>query len=305
MKALRDSTEHAGDGALLRQRMDEDGYVFIRGAIDPELIRTVRADVLGALRKAGWIAANGTLRPLVKGQEDPRYWTGFGGVQSLESFHQVAYDDQLSAIMSALIDPDMFPWPAKAPYMIWPERLAGPAGRSAGAHQEGVRWSPDVLSTWISIGWTPIEKGSLTVLPGSQRLGYLPGYGYGQFEFGPDWVTSPFDPGDFIAFHNFTLHGSLPNLTDSLRLSCTVKWQSARFPAPEEAALPVRYPGVPGWDCLTKGWSTKRWITPPVNVTFTPKPPAEPSAPPSPAGSAGRGNTQVPSGTAPGNGASD
>jgi phytanoyl-CoA dioxygenase PhyH len=277
VKALRDSTAQAGDSELLRQRMHEDGYVFVRGVIDPELIRKVRADVIDVLRKAQWIAANGTLQPLVKGQEDPRYWTGFAGVQSLESFHQIAYDDQLSAIMSALIGPDMFPWPAKAPYMIWPERLAGPAGRSAGAHQEGVRWSPDVLSTWISLGWTPIEKGSLTVLPGSQRLGYLPGYGYGQFEFGPEWATSPFDPGDFIAFHNFTLHGSLPNLTDSLRLSCAIKWQSAHLPAPAEAALPVRHPGVPGWDSLTKGWSSTQWITPPANATFTAKPPPQPS----------------------------
>ncbi len=272
MKALRDSTRQASDSDVLRQRMHEDGYVFVRGVIDPELIRRVRADVLDVLRKAQWIAADGTLQPLVKGQEDPRYWTGFGGVQSLESFHQLAFDSQISAIMTALIGSDMFPWPGKAPYMIWPERLGGPGGRHAGPHQEGVRWSRDVLSTWISIGWTPIEKGPLAVLPGSHRLGYLPGYGYGQFEFGPDWVTSPFEPGDIIVFHNFTLHGSLPNQTDSLRLSCAFKWQSASFPAPNEAVLPVRHPGVPGWNLLTSGWSSTRWITPPANATFTSTP---------------------------------
>lgn len=277
MKALRDSTQQAGDRDQLRLRMHDDGYVFIRGVIDSELIRRVRSDVLDVLRAAQWIAADGTLQPLVNGQEDLRYWTGFGGVQSLESFHQIAYDSQISAIMSALIGPDMYPWPAKAPYMIWPERLAGPGGRHAGPHQEGVRWSPDVLSTWISIDRTPVEKGPLTVLPRSQRLGYLPGYGYGQFEFGPDWATSPFEPGDIIVFHNFTLHGSLPNLTDSLRLSSTVKWQSARLPAPEEGSLPVRHPRVPGWDTLTSGWSTTRWITPPANAVFTAKPPAGPN----------------------------
>jgi Phytanoyl-CoA dioxygenase (PhyH) len=276
VKALRDSTQQAGDGELLRLRMHEEGYVFIRGVIDRELIRTVQAGVLDVLRQARWIAPDDTLQPLAGGQEDPRYWAGFGGVQSLESCHQIAYDRTLSTIMSALIGPDMYPWPGKAPYMIWPERLAGPGGRRAKAHQEGVRWSPDVLSTWISIGRTPIEKGPLTVLPGSQRLGYLPGYGYEQFEFGPEWLTSPFDPGDVIVFHNFTLHGSLPNLTDSLRLSCAFKWQSARYPAPEEAALPVRHPGVPGWDALTKGWSSTRWITPPPGATFTPDPPEQP-----------------------------
>jgi ectoine hydroxylase-related dioxygenase (phytanoyl-CoA dioxygenase family) len=279
VKALRDSTRQASDGELLRLRMREEGYVFIRGVIDPELIRKVRADVLDVLREARWIAADGALQPLAGGQEDPRYWAGFGGVQSVESFHQLAYDSRIAAIMSALIGADVYPWPAKAPYMIWPERLAGPGGRHAGPHQEGVRWSPDVLSTWISIGRTPIEKGPLAVLPGSQRLGYLPGYGYGQFEFGPDWATSPFEPGDIIVFHNFTLHGSLPNQTDALRLSCAIKWQSARYPAPEEGARPVRHPGVPGWDSLTARWSSTKWITPPANATFTRNPPKQPGAP--------------------------
>lgn len=279
MKALRDSTQQADDGAVLRLRMQEEGYVFIRGVIDPKLIRTVQTDVLNVLRKAQWIAPDDTLQPLAGGHEDPRYWAGFGGVQSLESFHQLAYDSGLCEIMSALIGPDMFPWPGKAPYMIWPERLAGPGGKHAGPHQEGVAWSRDVLSTWISIGRTPVEKGPLAVLPGSQRLGYLPGYGYGQFEFGPGWVTSPFEPGDIIVFHNFTLHGSLPNLTDTLRLSCAFKWQSARYPAPADASLPVRHPGVPGWDALTKGWSSTRWITPPANATFTCNPPDRASKP--------------------------
>jgi hypothetical protein len=262
--------------------MHEEGYVFIRGAIDSELIRQVRADVIDVLRKAQWITSDESLRPLVNGQEDPRYWAGFGGVQSLESFHKMAYDGGITAIMSALIGPEMYPWPGKAPYMIWPERLGGPGGKHAGPHQEGVTWSPDVLSTWISIDPTPIEKGPLAVLPGSQRLGYLPGYGYGQFEFGPGWATGPFEPGDVIVFHNFTLHGSLPNQTDTLRLSCAFKWQSARYPAPADAALPVRHPGVPGWDSLTRGWSSKRWITPPANATFTRNPPEQPPAVQSP-----------------------
>jgi hypothetical protein len=277
VKAMRDSTKQAGDGELLRARLREDGYVLIRGVIDSELIRKVRADVLDVLRKAQWIAPDGALRPLIDGQEDPRYWAGFAGVQALESFHQIAYDARISAIMSALVGPEMYPWPGKAPYMIWPERLNSPGLNHARPHQEGVRWSPDVLSTWISIGQTPVEQGALAVLPKSQSLGYLRGYGYGQFDFGPDWATTGFEPGDIVVFHNFTLHGSLPNQTDTLRLSCAFKWQSARYPAPEEAALPVRHPGVPGWDSLTEGWSSKRWITPPANATFSRNPPAQPS----------------------------
>lgn len=278
MKEMRDSTHHAADGQALRTRMDADGYLLIRGVLDADLIGTVRSDVLGALRRAEWIAEDGSLRPLIGGDEDPRYWAGFAGVQALESFHQMAFDPILSSIMSALIGPDMFPWPGKAPYMIWPEELAGPGGSHAQPHQEGVRWSRDVLSTWISIGRTPVEQGALAVLPGTNTLEYLPGYAYGAYEFGPEWATTGFEPGDVVIFHNFTLHGSLPNRMDTMRLSCAFKWQSARFPAPEEASLPVRYPGVPGWDSLTKGWSSRRWITPPKGVVFTPKPPPRDAA---------------------------
>lgn len=272
MRAMRDSTQDAAEPEALRARMAEEGYALIRGVIDPGLVATVRAEVIEALRGAGWIAADGALLPLDDGQQDPRYWAGFAAVQALEPFHQMAFDPALAAIMTVLIGPDMFCWPGKAPYMIWPERLAGPGGRHARPHQEGVRWSRDVLSTWISIGRTPVEQGGLAVLPGTQYLEYLDGYGYGQYDFDDQWATTGFEPGDIVVFHNFTLHGSLPNQTDTLRLSCAFKWQSARFPAPQEAELPVRYPGVPGWDDLTKGWSSRRWITPPDGVVFTAKP---------------------------------
>lgn len=275
MKTMQDSTRAAGDGELLRQRMGEEGYLLIRGVIDSKLIRKVTSDVLDVLGQAGWIASDGSLQPHIADQEDARFWAGFSGVQALESFHQLAFDTQLSAIMSALVGDGMYPWPGKAPYMIWPERLGG---NHAKPHQEGVRWSPDVLSTWISIGSTPIRQGALAILPRTQNLGYLPGYGYGQFEFGPEWVTAGFEPGDIVIFHNFTIHGSLPNQTDALRLSCSFKWQSARYPAPEDAAVPVRYPEVPGWDSLTKGWSSTRWITPPASATFTHDPPGQVNA---------------------------
>jgi len=271
VKAMQDSTIEVEDGELLRERMNEEGYLFIRGVIDSKLIREVKSDVLDALRRAQWIAADGSLQPLINGQEDPRYWAGFGGVQALESFHRMAFDTRLTAIMSALLGEDMYPWPGKAPYMMWPEHLGG---THAKPHQEGVRWSEDVLSTWISIGNTPMRQGGLAVLPRTQNIGYLPGYGYGQSDFGPEWVTTGFEPGDIVIFHNFTVHGSLPNQTDELRLSCAFKWQSARYPAPAEAGLPVRYPGVPGWDSLTAGWTSRRWITPPDNVTFTRIPPS-------------------------------
>ncbi len=275
MKAMQDSTSDIENAELLRTRMHGEGYLLIRGVIGSELIRKVKSDVLAALRQAGWIAVDGSLRPLVNGQEDPRYWTAFGGVQALESFHQMAYDDRLTAIMSALLGEDMYPWPGKAPYMMWPEHLGG---THAKPHQEGVRSSEDVLSTWISIGKTSARQGGLAVLPRTQNLGYLPGYGYGQSDFGSEWVTTGFEPSDIVVFHNFTLHGSLPNQTDMLRLSCSFKWQSASYPAPEDAGVPVRYPRVPGWDSLTKGWSSKRWITPPANVTFTSIPPRQPKA---------------------------
>ncbi|HEY2575429.1 MAG TPA: phytanoyl-CoA dioxygenase family protein [Streptosporangiaceae bacterium] len=273
MKEMRDSTEAARNGQELRARMREEGYLLIRGVIDQELLGQVRSDVLGTLHRAGWIAADGSLKPLVNGQEDPRYWDGFAGVQAVESFHRMAFDSRLQAIMSALAGPDVYPWPGKSPYIMWPE---GMGGANTKPHQEGCRWSTDILSTWVSLGQTPVQQGGLAVLPETQSVGYLDDYGYGKFEFGPDWVTASFEPGDIVIFHNFTVHGSLRNQTDSLRLSCAFKWQSAGHPAPAEAALPVRYPQVPDWDSLTAGWSSRRWVTPPPGATFLAVPPGQP-----------------------------
>ncbi|HEY3953136.1 MAG TPA: phytanoyl-CoA dioxygenase family protein [Streptosporangiaceae bacterium] len=263
---MRDSTREACDGDVLRSRMREEGYVLVRDVIDPDLLREAQSDVLDALRRAGWISDDGTLQPLVDGQEDPRYWTAFTGIQALESFHKIAFDTRLCGIMSALLGPDVYPWPGKPPYIMWPERLGG---ANTHPHQEGA-WPADILSTWITLQEVPMHKGPLAVHPGTQKLECMPDYGYGHLDFGPDWATTGFGGGDVLIFHNLTVHGSLPNRSDSLRLSCSFKWQSAQYPAPEVASLPARHPRVPGWDVLTEGWTSTRWITPPGNAEFVP-----------------------------------
>ena len=46
---FRDSTNICSDGNALRQRMSEDGYVFVRGLISPDAINDARREVFQRL----------------------------------------------------------------------------------------------------------------------------------------------------------------------------------------------------------------------------------------------------------------
>ena len=55
---FRDSTEHLNDGATLRARLAEDGYLFLRGLLPREVILDVRTRLLSKAMEGGWLAPN-------------------------------------------------------------------------------------------------------------------------------------------------------------------------------------------------------------------------------------------------------
>lgn len=53
---FRDSRDVLDDQPALRLRMAEDGYLFIRGFVDPVPLLRARGDILDLCRQAGWLA---------------------------------------------------------------------------------------------------------------------------------------------------------------------------------------------------------------------------------------------------------
>ena len=65
---FRDSTEIMIDGAALKERLDEDGYLFVRRLLPRETILRVRGRLLALAGAGGWLAPD---RPVEDGIANP------------------------------------------------------------------------------------------------------------------------------------------------------------------------------------------------------------------------------------------
>jgi hypothetical protein len=95
-----------------------------------------------------------------------------------------------------------------------------------------------ILTVWFPLRRAGMEHGCLRVVPGSHKRGLLdhcPG-GPGGLQV-PERVASreravplPMEPGDVLFFHKLTLHSSLPNLSDEIRISFDLRYNPTGQP---------------------------------------------------------------------------
>ena len=270
-----------------------DGYLFLRGFLPVGDVAAVEAAVGGAVAgAAGWMApgvdpALWKAGPSVaaEGYDDPDFWAMYRRVQSLQVFHELAHHPRIVTAVSGLLGGEVF---AHANHVA---RVVGPSERTppTGNHQD---WRPiqgaaDTLTVWIPLADVPPEMGGLRVLEGSPHLGVLPlDPELGAIRIDDDdprWRSASYRRGDALIFHSLTVHGALPNTTDTLRRSCEFRYQRVSDPAvPSTVRNPHWHPSVE-WPELTKGWTSLASIqTPdfpeaPLKDDTTPHLPTPPS----------------------------
>jgi ectoine hydroxylase-related dioxygenase (phytanoyl-CoA dioxygenase family) len=139
-------------------------------------------------------------------------------------------------------------------------RIKAP-GMATAPHCDAVymnRGTQNLYSAWVPLGDVPMESGSLIVLEGSHLVDEVNAYGkmdvdrdgnrkkirfrHGQFfrgghysknaravqrQFGLRWLTTDFRAGDVCIFTMFTMHGTLDNTSQSIRLSADTRFQLA------------------------------------------------------------------------------
>lgn len=248
----------AGDFAALRAKLEEDGFLVLKGALPPPAVLAARSAVLD-----GFAASGSILDPT----RDPAEGVllercGLGCVPFLEGRNDVTHSPtllrvleapELRALFEGLLGESVCSFDYK-----W---LRGvPRAGFTGAHVDAVymaRGSARLHTTWIPLDpAASLELGGLAMLRGSHRL---PGFArlqatYGQLDVerdgleGTGWFTNDplelasMDPaaswrscdyaaGDVVVFTLRTVHMSTANLTDRVRLSADVRWQPASEPA--------------------------------------------------------------------------
>jgi hypothetical protein len=239
-------TDGRTDAGEMRNRLAEDGYLFLPGYLDREETLGARRDVLDRMAALAGGARPSLLSDLAK-QSRP--------------LQQLLYGQRVTTLYERL-----FGEAVRHFDYTW-LRAVSP-GRGTKPHMDSVfmnRGTPRLLTAWVPLGDINTVLGGLAILEGSHRLEDIKNnYGsrdvdtycenrpdagkYARQEtmawdgvlssdpvslreqLGLRWLTNDYRAGDLLTFSMHTAHIGLDNNADCLRLSCDIRYQSANEP---------------------------------------------------------------------------
>ena len=262
LKPLIDSSHllHVQDPQKsLLEKFNQDGYLFIRGLLDRETVLGAKKFVLEDMEKRGNILDTHN-HDINEGVLLSR--CGLGCVPYLEGRNNITHHPLVQNVLEnsklrEFFEKYFFGQPALTFDFKWLRVM--PRQKFTGVHVDNVymsRGSKNLITTWIPIGDTSMEMGTVAVCEGSHKLSS--GFKkfqetYGEFDteaqdgyegtgwftedpseitqkFGGQWRSADFQAGDVLLFGMRTAHMSTRNMTDKARISCDVRWQPASEP---------------------------------------------------------------------------
>jgi ectoine hydroxylase-related dioxygenase (phytanoyl-CoA dioxygenase family) len=249
---LRSSNDIISDFKALRTRLQEDGYLLIRGFHNRNKVLDARMDFIRKLKDMGRLDSNASVELGMIGSENKSAIWGKGAVeleQDFPHFLEVVNSNSVMNFFEQLLDGPVLTYDYK-----WPRAVA--SGGNTGAHYDVVymgRGTKDVYTMWTPFGDTSLELGTLTMLLGSQHYEKIKKT-YGKMDvdrdnvatgwfsedpleivdtFGGQWATTNFEAGDAIIFGMYMMHSSLNNMTNCYRISSDTRYQLASEPVDE------------------------------------------------------------------------
>lgn len=248
---------------VLRQRLEENGYLFFRNLLDHEPLLNVRRQMLEICRKHGWLL-NGS--DMMEGHGRADAYTGYfeftpvyRDIQLLEDFHALPHHPKIVNTLTAVLGGTIFPHPRNISRITLPGSLK----MTTPPHQDYVfiQGTRRVYTVWFPLSDCPRPLGGLGIAAGSHRLGILPtknAEGTGGLctdvdENKLEWHTGDFHLGDVIIFPALTVHKAYHNTTtDLLRLSCDFRYQLANEPLVWDSLRP--HMQLHSWETIYTNW---------------------------------------------------
>jgi hypothetical protein len=249
LSTLRASNDALDDPAVLRARMQEDGYLLLRGLQNPDRVRGARRVILENLQANGQLDPNASLdegiaAPGARG----RFLGGTKQLTHTPEFLSVVESPEIMGFFERFLDGPVLTFDYK-----W-LRAVGP-GDFSGAHYDVVymgRGTKNLYTVWTPLGDVPFDMGPLVVLVGSHRFEKIKTT-YGEMDvdrdhvtghfskdpvdmvdrYGGQWQTAEFSMGDVVIFGMYTMHGSLSNVSNRFRISTDTRYQLATEPVDE------------------------------------------------------------------------
>lgn len=267
---MRDSSTLLGEPSRMRERLAQDGYLYLPSSIDAGEVLAARAEVFGRLAEVGEIEEppvagipTGLSRRREMVDDLGAFWKS---VNAGDALRAVTHGGTLRQIASSALGRSAVAFD----YMFL---RAAPVGRFTGLHFDYgffTRRTEKVVTAWIALGDIPVDEGPLMVVEGSHRFDDLIAAEQG-FDVARDsnrqaalaehpvdfararaarLLTSDFEAGDVVIFSMLTMHGTLDNcsLRSRARLSCDVRFQPASDPRDPRyfGANPTGTTGI-GW----------------------------------------------------------
>ena len=256
---MRDSTTLLGQPGPLRDRYEDEGYLLLRGILDPELVRSVRADYFDAFPpeyfKPGTTPAEGVYSgrtpPSMPAHGVPGH-PAHAFVRSA-TFAAFAGQQRLADLAAVILDHPVFRL-RRTPL----RHFDSASGLASRAHTDQAYLSEtvsgaDTVTIWIPFGDCPIESGSVVYLSGSHRLdlraairrhgprtdrpddprAFSNDLAWTARVLGGRWLWTDFGAGDVTVHRADLLHASLDTTTEIMRLSSDVRFQRTGTPVDE------------------------------------------------------------------------
>jgi len=250
--ALNETATPLPDGAVLRAALECDGYLLLRGLIDPEDIKAAREEVFARLGEVGEIVEP-TAEGVFSGQStrdalhDDRgvFWKSTSEGAALR---QVTNGETLTKALTTI-----FGEPAVGfDYLFL---RAVPGGRFTHMHCDAgffARATERVLTCWIAYTEIDLDRGPLFVVEGSHEFSDIRAQ-FDGFDVVRDkdrkasiddhpadfararntrLLTAHFRPGDVLIFGMYTVHGALEHHAgdNKIRLTTDIRYQPALEP---------------------------------------------------------------------------
>jgi len=259
---LLDSSRLIDDIQSLRGRLKEEGYLFLPGYLDRDEVIDARGEVTDRLAAGGHLDLN--FDP-IEAVAAPGYHKKFmiELAQSNRPLLKLLYEGRMMDLFRRLFD-----GPVRHFDYTWFRAISPGVGTPP--HCDSVymnRGSQNLLTAWTPIGDCTFEMGGLMILEHSSKNARLretycksdvdsyctnragraglDAWDKGitgvlsrnpaklRRSLGGRWLTSEFSAGDLLIFDIFTVHGSVDNHSDRIRLSSDSRYQPASEPADE------------------------------------------------------------------------
>ncbi len=254
---LPDSTPHIDNVQALRNRMAEDGFLFLRGLHCADAVMKARRDILQIMARQGKLDTRYPAEDAVANPDPNEVATSsVRGREMLKtaSLRQVVYGEPVMRFF------DRFLGGRSISFNFQWLRTTGPGAEST-IHYDIVymgRGTHKLYTCWTPLGPIPPEMGTLAICLRSNTWHDVR-QTYGQTDvdrdrtcgyfsdnpaelvdkFGGQWATTAFEPGDAVILSMHIMHASLTNTTRKYRISCDTRYQLAGDPVDDRWAGPA------------------------------------------------------------------